>query len=1727
MLIRNQSSSSSNSFMLFFRQVSHRLGPYDSCRVGEASHPGPQDEHETNVNFIVTNPTAIYQKTDLLDQLGGDVIALSENSATKFVQDLEGANFKKLGYRNVWGVAVPPQLHKGPEESKRGSSTGVSIHAKYPIREARSQEHTEWNTAGRYLQAFMRVAHFEIQICCLYGYPANLSNNKQKTNSLLQHAVNTIRSNTFPTIVCGDLNHPPDELEAMQELRDLGYMTTNEIFHSLYGTKIPPTFGTSTTNDVAIFSPELSSLVTAIWVDNQQLFPGHHPLGFTMTFPVQQPMRQTWRMPQSWIPFQPDPQKVEKHFLENMDQYESLHPLHAWAKATEDAVDRAMWEQNQENPERFPMNHLPRKCRGRCKPPKLVKQPHPKSVKKACDGQYTPQIDQPSMEIKHATRQLRRVQSLKHRMTKIAKTRHCDDRIVYQLHQEWTAILAAKGFHRSFQSWMTNFPELFPIPLTLPDVPFLHDVEQLLRFHTDAMVAERNQRLRQHAQYVRRQDVQKYGKQQAFQAVKPSTPGLVQALKIEKPMQGKLLANPEWGLVQLTLDEKYDLDFQRPVILQGQPAQIVSYEFPILELNPHDPIDELPTLVSFSQVQHTADPREVADALQKHWDQYWMRDNPGDQHSDDEWLEFQRLAHDLPEQPEFTVQLEDLETWKFAIKSLKSKTARGMCAWFPDELKMLPSVCIKKLAKILADSSPHAFPPWMMQAKTIPLAKIPHAEHPSATRPITILPLLYRLWGKMTTSQVLKNWSGSFPQAINGFLPGRSPTNFQYGLQIHLEAIAKKLTNQYLSGLTLDIIKAFNCLPRKPTAMLVRKLGVPSALVNTWMDAVEHMQRSWSIDSQIFPQHVSTTGYPEGDAWSVVGMLAVNAFWVYHASQITPRLCAFADNWGYSTECPDDHLRLIPLLQKLTRALRLQIDWKKTWAWFTHESHKEMLLRAKNQFLHEDASFAFVANARDLGYILHYKAQQTRATQRERHAQALLALKKLRAVEAPLEVKAQIARASGFSKALWGTSFYLSGQKFFEELRTEFARAMFGNHHNLQPYIACNCLLKHGIDPELFVIHSAIRTARHFLIHATEAQRQMFWRILRMPLPHASTIAGPVTALKQYTSRLDWIFLDNGLVQVTNFTTLDLVNSNQQDLLDAATDAWMEVVTESVRHRKHMKNAPLIDRDVTIAAFSKIPEKYQPCMGLEAAGGFMLNTQKAHFTEIEAGICSYCDQMDSHRHRVLECTATMDARKNHWTICDQLQDEDEIRMVFPLAYKTHEDQFLHDLLRKVPEPDVSFPHAPMPWVYTDGSCSQPTSKSYRWAAYAIVYPVVPHAILLTMTHLTPSQLLTKAFHVAAVSLVNGRQTINRAELAAAILTHEAKTGATVVTDSAYVLAMHDLIRSTPDVSALHRQANWDWLQRLHHLFWSSNYPIPICKVKAHQKIGTQCQTELIHILGNSVADEAAKIACKQLHKVITSDFRRLFADAVLQQQSLEAQFALRCDLAMHRVKLDNEHDKAPERQLERLEQMHSYAPEQGQTFVLTSVDFENARGSKFGRRSTDLVLKWVQLLVWPTSPEEVAPPVGITWVELAVNFMLCTQSTIPVQPHQESQGFTVRTNTFRTILMHIQYLVNKPLIPDVKPLKVKSLCQLGAKVMKQGLPLRPKLPLQTETLEILQGYFAQHALGGKAVFVATPHIPIMDSLVQSSFTDADEDNPKQRERLYRARRQAMKEANKA
>lgn len=220
---------------------------------------------------------------------------------------------------------------------------------------------------------------------------------------------------------------------------------------------------------------------------------------------------------------------------------------------------------------------------------------------------------------------------------------------------------------------------------------------------------------------------------------------------------------------------------------QQHPAQVIQVDNTHLEVMLHDEAPPLPQTVEVQQETFTTDPVEVAKELTTYWDNFWLRDSQEEQSDLAQWTDFTRLLESVPALPPIEVDRDSLDLWQQAVNTTKSQSSRGMCGFAPDELKVLPAASLQELALVMKQG-PQAIPAWLMWARTVPLAKLPGADHPSQSRPITVFSLIYRLWSRVIVKQVLQAWSHRLTSSISGFLPGRCPFRLNYKLQLLLEA---------------------------------------------------------------------------------------------------------------------------------------------------------------------------------------------------------------------------------------------------------------------------------------------------------------------------------------------------------------------------------------------------------------------------------------------------------------------------------------------------------------------------------------------------------------------------------------------------------------------------------------------------------------------------------------------------------------------------------------------------------------------------------------------------------------------------------------------------------------------------------------------------------------------------------------------------------------------------
>ena len=1694
---------------------------YTNMRVGEASNPGPSEAshklHHFDCAFL--NPTSLNGKLPNISCLKKHLLLFAETSATKSIQMQEAAEARREGFSTIFSPPVLPQRLGLDEDTLRGQATGTAVYSQLPVRISRTIDQSDWFPSGRLLQVFLELGSIEIQVFIIYGFQSNQPKSRARTDLLIHHAIELAGFTNHPTIFAGDFNHSIDCLRSCDQLWQQGYRSANDIFFETTGEHLPHTYKNQTSNDVAIFSPELVPLISDIHVNLQGMFAGHHPLCFRVNIPQHSFTKHKWHLPNSWIGLTPDPELIDQAYVpmiaedgtwNHQIEQDPHSVLFTWSKKIEASVHKALKKQHEINPVDFPYDGLPRNFRGRCKPRKLVKTPLHKAVKTAWNGHYTPATDCDNMILRQRTKQIRRIQSLKHRVISFRPDQFD------QLWEEWNAIITSTGFKGGFIHWILSF-EFFTEfgPDVLPSTDLLNDMEQLLIHENNCQVADLH-RIRKSKKAIHENyDLKHQHKKDSFKKIREPSPGILQQVDFRKNIPVENIQNDGWGLASLTLEDNQYIDASLPATLNGHLVDIIDVRHKCCEVMLHDSEAIFDPPYCLQQKATTVTPEAVANHLTSYWNQFWMNEPC----EPDPWENFQTLLQKLPEHHPITCDILDDEVWIRAIKSMKSGSARGVDAWAPDELKMLPMKPIRDLKHAFTLLLPIGMPKYLMQARVVPLSKKEGVNTAHNTRPITIIALLYRLWSKIVSTIILERFTRIFPPAITGFLPRRKAQTFLYQLQFQIEVALEKNSDKSWGGLTLDLVKCFNTLQHEPCQRILQRLGVDSGVLQFWLSSIKRMQRFWMIRNDLVASSIANCGFPEGDCMSIVAMLGVSRLWVELIKVDAMQPHSFADNWSWVTCDHRLHRCAMEQTLQLARAIRLTIDWGKTWIWGTKKIHTQTLQHVRSQLLNDQVQLQTVRHARELGHIIHYQILPYRGTQKERHLQAMARLHRLAKQNWSIDDLAHIAQTACLTKALYGIETYACGEKYFQNLRTALSNVLVGPYANTNPYLVAMCASPYIKDPELIAIQQAIKATRdfHYATNLVHVEEFFYQCATCTALP--AQVTGPAGALRFYLAKLSWQLDKQGNILVDAYITLHILYASLETIMLATEQAWMQNLTTMAYTKKGQQNGPPINRMHTLRLLQKFSNYDKKLILREIAGSRMDEHQKSTFVPENEGLCLCCGKPDSVAHRVLQCDATEHIRIAFPAVMDHLRDFDTIHTHLPVIFMHPDwdfDRFLHF---NAPPPEILMFSGDRRNIslYTDGSCQFPELNT-RWTSYSVVQPDADEQTILDSSHLPIDQICEQCYKVVALAQGNGPQSIPRAELQALITAFTYNIQARVVSDSAYALDVLDKVSKADDVYQLQSLPNYDLIQELFSLVRSTPRTLIGIKVKAHESFTSQDRQLTLDRIGNAVADYAAKTAGKKLGLQLV-DWRTNRCKEDLHMMSIRQQH-YRMLLALvrerQRQQQRNDHQQTT---MEVVNVRHNFLDSMATLQLSEFQQFSSpdnmqdiVRASRFGQLPSKLVLEYLQMLKWPMAQPKDEVPLGISWLELYYNFQLVTGISIPVNVSEtvgteklvwmdEQQIFTTDNfpyhryvQYFRLCVEHLQKYSKGRLWPMVSRRKTKSLHVLGCQGFRNGFIQRPQLPYQEETVLGLRTYML--AIPNRTEFIDHPVRPRLPPLLQ-------------------------------
>ena len=149
----------------------------------------------------------------------------------------------------------------------------------------------------------------------------------------------------------------------------------------------------------------------------------------------------------------------------------------------------------------------------------------------------------------------------------------------------------------------------------------------------------------------------------------------------------------------------------------------------------------------------------------------------------------------------------------------------------------------------------------------------------------------------------------------------------------------------HVSGLSTDLIKAFNDLARVSVLGVAAWIGLPRNMLRPWTGFLSRTCRRFRIHQSVSAEVMSTSGFSEGDPMSPIAMILSD--WVFHRYlQIyspSIRSLSFVDNLAFLASTPGHLMHGYALTSCFCEMLDLDLDLGKTFVWSTSTRDRKSL----------------------------------------------------------------------------------------------------------------------------------------------------------------------------------------------------------------------------------------------------------------------------------------------------------------------------------------------------------------------------------------------------------------------------------------------------------------------------------------------------------------------------------------------------------------------------------------------------------------------------------------------------------------------------------------------------------------------------------------------------------------------------------------------------------------
>ena len=1244
------------------------------CRCGEAHNPGPAESQSWKVGIF--NPSGLNSKLQQAAAMEGEVWLASETHLTQ-----QGIRWFKKGLKSVKStytnvVAGAPCVSRS--QSQIGSYSGVLAMASVPLRALPHSITDEVFNTGRCQVVGFLVGESWVQAGIMYGFPDSSQHQARtfQTDTILSELVQRVGLQASgPRLIAGDFNHGPEQLSQCEQLRKLGFCEAQQFACMQWGVPISLTTKGDKLIDQMWLSPELLALLRHVEVLDME-WADHSSVQCTFTSDTSEIAPSIWRMPTpaKW------PDEFEGQICVDWQQC----PTAAYA---------AWWYQIESQ---AGLTHPASKGRGQTLKPKKRQEVVP-ICPKGRSGDFQPSYFGPSLQHLRWVKQLRRCQALRRLIGSANQTSCVRLRIV----EVWKAIRNSPGFEGGFcKWWQRTYPnQVFSTEVPLAP-PKLSEAQQLAEVFGKAVAHLEHNLSTAHL------------KDAKLKRAKDLTLVFRDCAKDSPDRVDTLLSSVEGVVAEICPEDQsivcqqsVPFSSEHPLVINGHPKQAMFASEDQVWLNN---IEDICVGDAIRQEVITTSDQAIMDKFEELWAPRWNRIAHLDS---SRWERLASFVQAKFRPIQWSFPDWNLETLKSCVQQKKASAAVGPDGVSRTDLLQLPDWALQP-AVTLFDTIEKDHIPWPQQLATgivSGLAKTTHASSPDAFRPITVYPILYRVWGTVRAKQALQSLAGVLPMTIRGGIPSREARTIWYETAQHLEWAL--MSGQSLGGVVLDIRKAFNSLPRMATWIILRQLGFPRDLLLAWGGFLAQQTRHFKVRRSVSAGLRSVTGYPEGCAMSVFAMAIIDwcvEQWVQHLTTPETRMLSFVDDWQFHFCQPEEFQPLWNAIAEVTRELDLVVDEDKTFVWAAQAQDRAILREQPVSCLYA---------ARDLGAHQNYCRRAGNKTITDRISGMIATWKALRSSLAPVSMKAKAVLQMAWPRALHGVSIVKLGSSHYQSLRTGFVRGLRMDRIGSNPALVC-ASFSLTTDPEMWAIFQTIKDARTLGCPQSVVAMASWFSAGDGTVPRN----GPGAVLHSRIQRLGWQFLENG--KVCDFLgSFDLVATSLEHLRLRMMWSWPKMLAAQVSHRNSFQGLQFADIAAvaeSLKGYGAIDQTYLRCA---LDGTMYVDVGKSKEQRGKNSLCIHCAQIDSFYHRIWECPAYATCRASFpWpTLVHQLPKclschGWAVLSASWLAYQGYLAKMGHSFL-KVELPCI--PHSRVLDLFVDGACACPTQPKLRFASWAL------------------------------------------------------------------------------------------------------------------------------------------------------------------------------------------------------------------------------------------------------------------------------------------------------------------------------------------------------------------------------------------------------------------------